>query len=87
MADLEAFSAMVTPIISMLEAALPEVEEVKSKPGKFVEKILQEVLETHPLYPLVRKVVMNQVEEDPKQAEQILVHLRSRLNEYFQEGE
>jgi len=81
-ADPEAFEAMVTPMLQMFEAALPEVEEVKSEPGILVEKILKDVLGTSPLYPMVRKFILNQVEEDPVTAEQTLKTLRDRLNQW-----
>lgn len=84
--DPESFAAMVSPMLKMFDAALPEVKETKSEPGKFVEKILSDILKTHPLYPLLRKVAIGQVEEDPKTAEQILLHLQLKINEYFKEG-
>ena len=81
-ADPEAFEAMVMPMLQMFESALPEVEEVKSEPGIFVKKILKDVLGNSPLYPIVRKFILNQVEEDPAEAERTLTILRDRLNQW-----
>jgi len=81
--DPEAFAAMVMPMLKMFEAALPEVREVKSEPGKFVEEIIKDVLGSSPLYPLVRKFILNQVEGDPVETAKTLVTLSNRLNQWL----
>lgn len=86
-ADSKAFEAMVMPMLQMFEAALPEVKTVKSESGKFVEKTLKDVLGSSPLYPMVRKFILNQIEENPDKAEQVLIILSNRLNQWIESKE
>ena len=50
--DEKAFGAMVTPILNMVNAGLPNVEGVETKPGKFVEKILEDIMKDSPFLTL-----------------------------------
>lgn len=82
--DEKALVALVTPILEMLKP--PEIKEVKTKPGKFIEKALETILKGHPLYSTIHSLLLQQAEDDPASTEKILAVLRSQLNVYFEEG-
>ena len=72
------------PILEMFNP--PEIKEVKTKPGKFIEKILENILKNHPFYSIIRSLLLQQAEDDPASTERILAVLRSQLNLYFEKG-
>ena len=84
--DEKAFGAMAMPILNMINAVLPDVKEVETKPGKFVENLLEDIMKDSPFYSLIRKVVLPQIEEDPNATEKTLAILSDRLISYFGGG-
>ena len=81
--DEKAFGAMITPILNMVNAGLPDVKEIKTEPGKLVETILENIMKDSPFYPLIRKCVLPEIEENPGNAEKALIILTNQLNQYF----
>lgn len=74
--------AMVMPLITMVENSLPDIEPKESITILLI-KMLKKI-NLPPLYArVVKKVVINKVEENPEAAIRLLKDLNNDLNRYF----